>query len=493
MGTSLLPRCCCRNQTIRQILKTDAKMVTIRWVILLALLSAFGTIYLAIAFDFQVTYDVKSVPSSVQPDYMKEEVSFDPVTQLDFTETGERLLAANGPRKLFLFAYMHGGSTLLFKLFDQDPRTFAWYETLGPLYGHMYGLPGYRLHTWIIANTSKEHEHHYFPREVTDYEITRINQLFKDMFSCNFESLPTEVFTDAFIGFSEAFRDYFHCYLQTKTKPKDVTWNRHCVDSTINPYCGYETPKQDQPKPFVVDAQKNSCPEYLEKARVLLANRTQANITKILEESYFKRKMQAFLDNEICLQNLYESAKHCMLRCSLLERCQKAEIQVTKILRLKLPFMEPVIRAIPDMQIIYYTRDPRAIAASRLGVNGPNIPLKFVSVVTKLCEEMQSDVAAMEEFEERYPNIFLRLRYEDLVEQPDESVKLLFGHIAMDPTRVAYEWIHDSLHGDSNKGVQRTNGTYIVNKWKSKYDKVDIDTASGDVKCRDVLQKFGYV
>ncbi|ELU16184.1 hypothetical protein CAPTEDRAFT_213544 [Capitella teleta] len=93
MGTSLLPRCCCRNQTIRQILKTDAKMVTIRWVILLALLSAFGTIYLAIAFDFQVTYDVKSVPSSVQPDYMKEEVSFDPVTQLDFTEIGEVLQA----------------------------------------------------------------------------------------------------------------------------------------------------------------------------------------------------------------------------------------------------------------------------------------------------------------------------------------------------------------------------------------------------------------
>ena len=76
----------------------------------------------------------------------------------------QRLLAENGPRKLFLFAYMHGGSTLLYKLFDQDPRSFTWYETLGPLYGHMYGLPGFRVHTWIIKNTSKEYDGRFYPR-----------------------------------------------------------------------------------------------------------------------------------------------------------------------------------------------------------------------------------------------------------------------------------------------------------------------------------------
>ena len=61
----------------------------------------------------------------------------------------QRLLLPNGERKVYLFAYMRGGSTLLGQVFNQDPDSMYWYEPLNMFYGAYFGMPRPR-HTYNI-------------------------------------------------------------------------------------------------------------------------------------------------------------------------------------------------------------------------------------------------------------------------------------------------------------------------------------------------------
>ena len=60
------------------------------------------------------------------------------------------LLASQGVKKVFMYAYMRGGSTLLYEIFNHDPKAIAWYEPLGALYAHLYGLPQFRHYRDIV-------------------------------------------------------------------------------------------------------------------------------------------------------------------------------------------------------------------------------------------------------------------------------------------------------------------------------------------------------
>ena len=62
----------------------------------------------------------------------------------------QNLLSVSPLRNVFLFAYMRGGSTLLYELFNHDTRVLAWYEPLAPLYGHLYGMPQYRHYMDVV-------------------------------------------------------------------------------------------------------------------------------------------------------------------------------------------------------------------------------------------------------------------------------------------------------------------------------------------------------
>jgi hypothetical protein len=99
---------------------------------------------------------------------------------------------------------------------------------------------------------------------------------------------------------------------------------------------------------------------------------------------------------------------------------------------------------------------------------------------------------ALDELEKRYPGVFLRLRYEDLVDHPDDTISSLFQHIDMDPMPSAYQWLHNSLHGSSDSGVERTNATYIVSKWRLKFTDSVIDSVTNDPRCQSVLADLGY-
>lgn len=62
----------------------------------------------------------------------------------------QSLLEQGEPKKVFIFAYMRGGSTLLGQVFNHDPEVIVWYEPLASFYGSLYGLPKYRHYRRVV-------------------------------------------------------------------------------------------------------------------------------------------------------------------------------------------------------------------------------------------------------------------------------------------------------------------------------------------------------
>ena len=78
---------------------------------------------------------------------------------VDLITTNSHCLQTDGRessiKKVLLFTYSRGGSTLLYETLNHDARAMAWYEPLGPLYGYLYGLPLYRPYTRIVRQANK--------------------------------------------------------------------------------------------------------------------------------------------------------------------------------------------------------------------------------------------------------------------------------------------------------------------------------------------------
>lgn len=52
----------------------------------------------------------------------------------------QALRALNGRRKVLLFAYMRGGSTISLEVFRKNPEALVWYEPLDAFYMEYFGL-----------------------------------------------------------------------------------------------------------------------------------------------------------------------------------------------------------------------------------------------------------------------------------------------------------------------------------------------------------------
>lgn len=310
--------------------------------------------------------------------------------------------------------------------------------------------------------------------------------------------MPKEVFIDLFLISSTSLKNYTRCYYDARTTPQakkeGPVFDHQCLEeSGLEEYCGYYKNPKGNPKPAnVANAMENECSDYLDIARKLVASGKDKDAVQNVKGDKQKEKLEVFLKYERCKQILYKYVDPCLEKSDLIRKCQTSRIRTTKILRLKMPFIEHFLQAFPDMQVIYYTRDPRAMVASRYGKDGPKIPESWKRGVLLLCDEMASDIQALDELEPKYPGVFLRVRYEDLVSNPDETMVSLFDHIDLDPLPETYEWLNESLHSTKNEGVRRTNATLVMSRWRTRFQESDIDEVSHNPRCWKVLKRLGY-
>ena len=330
-------------------------------------------------------------------------------------------------------------------------------------------------------------------RTVPEVETEAIRHLLVNLFSCEIRNLPTELLTNRFMKFSAAMEPYYSCLKPGKP------WEHICnQNSGITQYCAerWTTPDSEEInfRPSIYIAEQNGCFQYLKLAHESFESSVSFHKPPKGDFVVNKDKLAVFYEHVKCVWSLQGVVNRCLYQSHLYEQCLQTKIRAVKILRLKMPFIEPLLRNLPAMTVVYYVRDPRAIVNSRI-VDRRSTET-WLSDVVNLCGEMQLDLDEVHKLQVKYPDVILMLRYEDLVDRPSEVLHELYGHFSEVPSKDLEQWLYQTMHAEEENGkhgVQRTNASKTQHAWRENYPADAIDRVSRHITCQPLLASLGYI
>lgn len=207
------------------------------------------------------------------------------------------------------------------------------------------------------------------------------------------------------------------------------------------------------------------------------------------------RNKQLLAEHALCLSQLRPTLKECVL--SAVGVCRRAMLTTLKLVRTMLEDLEATIQRIPDVHVIYYVRDPRAIATSRAEERtGLTMQAKVRTAVVEskiLCQKMMEDIRAKRLLETKYPGSVVTVRYEDFVRSPLSHVREIFKTIGRPVPRNINEWIRSKFNGTQDNGIYGTVRVNPVSTSLNWMSQVSLrDALQMEEHCLDVLQEFGY-
>ena len=175
--------------------------------------------------------------------------------------------------------------------------------------------------------------------------------------------------------------------------------------------------------------------------------------------------------------------------------CKRADLIVTEVNRLYMVDVAELLRRNPDLYVIHYVRDPRGIALSRTHTGSlmSNPRRDIVLEAKTICQKLRHDLQHVSHLQAKYPGAFLQLRFEDLVEQPEQTANTAYQFINRTVPRSWKNFAHMVFHSNKTNtifGATRQNGTEVVNHWKDVLS-TEQNRQILDV-CEDVLIKLKY-
>ncbi len=319
----------------------------------------------------------------------------------------------------------------------------------------------------------------FLPRITSGHERAHLFRYIKDMLDCNCEALPKETMLDNFMTLTSAMAKYRSCMPPlapqcTKVHPcgqtVDETSERHC--SEIRDIAATLMEQQQQQR-----QQENATRVSTESVLPVLEKRLQEhgiNITTAVSKS-----LKTIVNRLKCFNEFEKPLRKCLPLAS--QECSKRKLRVLEVNRMKMEDMELLLHEIPDLYVLYYTRDPRGIALSRSQIwwhaRVVDKDRRPVTEARYLCPRMERDVEEFPRLLEKYPGVFYHIRYENFVRDPVKTAASIYGLFNM-TSPVKWTEANMKVHGRSS------------NKWLLKIPHLQLKDM--DDICRVVLQKLGY-
>lgn len=330
------------------------------------------------------------------------------------------------------------------------------------------------------------------------------------MFGCNLLDLPPEVLGNPlFIRHPKKTQQFYECYLQhsafhnrgTPIKAddikdftyKDYLWDRTCKStSEITKFCSKDSGIEPRCRTiFHAVASWNSTvgPVAFLKS---VSEKTG------LPQSILDHDLDHFLAHQVCQERMHTIVKDCILATNLLAVCHNSPLRVAKVLRVKMTNIPVILDTVPNLKVIHYLRDPRAIAYSQSVTKhkeDQTRPEEFSMIARTMCDEMARDLFKRSEAEKSFPGAFLQVRYEDLVTNPTETLEKMYKFIGKQVPHESLEWLKGAF--SSNKdggrfGTQRENAIEVMNAWRKGVDPAVAKEVSSLQVCRSVLKRLNY-
>lgn len=177
--------------------------------------------------------------------------------------------------------------------------------------------------------------------------------------------------------------------------------------------------------------------------------------------------------------------------------CNKHKHITIKMIRMySLSALEDVIRD-PDLnvKVLHLVRDPRGIYTSR--VKAEHKPLTLGEAldhdVTYTCRRMKRNLAFLTEMPDWLQGRYLRVRYEDLAQDPKIWSQRLYDFSGLGPVPSAVtQWISANTHGSNSDAYStQRNSSSTAQAWR-KGVPLDIVQRMQDI-CRPLLGDLGYL
>ena len=246
------------------------------------------------------------------------------------------------------------------------------------------------------------------------------------------------------------------------------------------------------------DFTRTTCERYFGRDDKL--EKCHEKLEGIRDETYEQRGGVSSLDapfreRESCLQRRRQAAAPCLPLLRAI--CKRSQIRSLKSIRLRLQTALSMVTKYPDVKVVYYVRDPRAIVASRWTESR-----EFVSSVSRgdivteaqiLCRKMHSDITTYIHASEAFPENFMMLKYEDLALDADRVLRNMYDFIREPIPPAVRRFIIQAAHAQEDNGVvgtKRKNMAETANRWKKTLPAGIMHEVT--VVCRNVLNLLGY-
>ena len=171
--------------------------------------------------------------------------------------------------------------------------------------------------------------------------------------------------------------------------------------------------------------------------------------------------------------------------------CRRSPHVVTKVLRLTVGGLEPLLRTFPNLKIIQLFRDPRAIMNSRINSRYPQKDFRNTTIA--LCRKMIWDLQEGKKLLKKYPDRFKFIFYEDMTTDPVGKTELLSNYIGMDFNKTEVELLNTIKVNKPFKDKQSEIPDARVDDnaywWKSTLPKHNLTCVQEE--CREFFDTFG--
>ncbi len=155
--------------------------------------------------------------------------------------------------------------------------------------------------------------------------------------------------------------------------------------------------------------------------------------------------------------------------------------------------VEEILRAMPDLKVIYSVRDPRGILSSR-SVIWEDLNLK--SAAENLCLRLKTDYEQYEKMRRHFKDRILQITYEDLANQPRSVAERIYRFVERSIQPEVLRWLDRNTkakvtdhHVNDLYGTAR-NARQRINAWRASLPHDIISHANA--VCSETLEKLGY-
>ena len=312
-------------------------------------------------------------------------------------------------------------------------------------------------------------------RRLHEWELRRLIQFLADLYECRVGALPSELRVHRFLMHTSALRAYTSCYEHNSAD--SIIWDLIYCRRILHATCGMSVDQAITNRcNDVMDAVHSaSYIDFERPSRIAdfrLSESEQRDvisrhlIRKGFDAEWLNGSLPDVLRYRSCLDDLEEISAACLPFATY--SCPKSTIRTAKIVRATMQPILALLDRIPDLRVILFVRDPRAVAFSRSSSAKPKN--QILRNFLKLCLKMRADLYYRQQIEQSYPGSVILVRYEDFVARPRFWIREMYRHVGIAaPREAAHKLIHTRLYAGSDDGLKygnvRANATEIAYKW----------------------------